>query len=209
MAAAARYVLKNLSPIGPTVPEEMSSPKHLWSGDWESEAAAAARERARRGVPVGAPEPAPAPKPEPAEPRPAIERRPLPRPRLTPILLVALAALVLAGGAYGVIALTGSSHPGAAAATRPTAWLGVNMETLPINRVMIAAVVPGSPADRAGLGPGDVITMINSRRVAAPGDVTAAISSLRPGDTVKIQVQRGPATYTTQATLQAQPANFP
>jgi predicted metalloprotease with PDZ domain len=185
----------------------MSSPKHLWSGDWESDSAAAARERAGRRIPVQESVAEPDPPAPPVRPRP--RARTLPRPRVTRTAALALAALLVAAGAYSLVSLIGSGSSSSVAAARPTPWLGVNMETLPVNRVMIAAVTPGSPADRAGLGPGDVITAINDRRVAAPGDVTAAISSLHPGDSVRIEVQRGPLTYTARATLALQPSNYP
>jgi len=124
-------------------------------------------------------------------------------------IVVVLAALLLAGGAWGLVALTGSDHTRSATTVKPTPWLGINMQTLPINRVMIVGVTPGSPADRAGLGPGDVITAINGQPVQAPGDVMSTVSKLKPGDTVKLQIQRGPVALSTQARLAAQPANYP
>jgi serine protease Do len=83
------------------------------------------------------------------------------------------------------------------------------METIPVNRVMIVSVTPGSPADRAGLGPGDLILGVNQHPVEAAGDVTAVLSRLKPGDSVSLQVQRGQVTLTTRAKLASQPSNYP
>src|SRR5947209_10546809 len=156
----------------------MTSPKHLWSGDWEAESAAAARERARRrgqgGEPVAAEAPPPPradpprqprpesprqARPEPPAPRPVELRPKRPRPRLKPTVIpILVGLLVVSAAAYGLAKLADSGGSPSAAITQHTPWLGVTMESLPINRVAIAAVTPGGPADRAGLGPGDVIT---------------------------------------------------
>jgi putative serine protease PepD len=122
---------------------------------------------------------------------------------------MAVAAVVIAGSAYGATRLLESSGAGPSAAASTAPWLGVQLESLPVDRVLITAVVPGGPADLAGLGPGDVITQINNRPVAAPGDVSADIAGLRPGEKVVIQIRRGAAVYTTQATLTTQPAGYP
>jgi hypothetical protein len=205
----------------------MTSPKHLWSGDWQEDSAALAEERARRRAqtvdPVEPPEP-----PEPSRLsiyaralallrrlRPRVTRpnlRPRPTPRVRRVaLLVAIAALLVAGAAYGLSALGGSSATGAASTTANASrsWLGVQTESLPVDRVLVSGVVPGSPADKAGLGPGDLINKIDNRPVSSPGDVEAMIGGLHPGDHVRIEVQRGPLTYTAQATLAASPSNSP
>jgi hypothetical protein len=217
----------------------MSPPKHLWSGDWESESAAAARERARRQAALPQPKPEPEPPEPPAEPRraavppraerpapqrPAPERPTPPRPaaaspapkrrertwtapklRTAPVVLAAAVLLILAAGAYGLSTLGGSDHK---AAPAHVAWLGADMQTLPINRVIITAVTPGSPADRVGLGPGDLITAINNQPVSSPGDVSTTIAHLQPGDAINLRIQRGPLTYSTRATLAQRPSNL-
>ncbi|MBV8988302.1 MAG: hypothetical protein JO372_07040, partial [Solirubrobacterales bacterium] len=162
----------------------MSSPKHLWSGDWQDESDALARELARRRATMPASE-----RSSPAEQRPAPERPPPPRQRPMPeqkerpasippsvtaipraprqrrprwplasislrrpriakppwlraALLAALGLLVLAGGAYGLASSLGSGSSHKQSATAGTPWLGVELESLPINRVVITAVVP-------------------------------------------------------------------
>jgi putative serine protease PepD len=55
----------------------------------------------------------------------------------------------------------------------------------------IGSVSNGSPADRAGLAQGDVVTAIDGKRVSSADDAVTAISSHRPGDELRISFQRG------------------
>ena len=51
---------------------------------------------------------------------------------------------------------------------------------------VVAGVVPGGPASKAGLVPGDVITSIGGRSVATSGDVLTALLPQAPGDSVQV-----------------------
>jgi serine protease Do len=62
---------------------------------------------------------------------------------------------------------------------------------LPVSRgVLVAAVTPGSAADRAGLRRGDVILAVKGRTVTDPRGLYAALGALKPGDSVPIYVHR-------------------
>jgi S1-C subfamily serine protease len=74
---------------------------------------------------------------------------------------------------------------------------------------MVVAVVPGSPAAAAGIHPGDVITGLDTEPIATPAIFVSAISGLRPGDTVDIQLQRGASQYTAHVVLAGRPAGTP
>ncbi|MDR0956073.1 MAG: trypsin-like peptidase domain-containing protein [Candidatus Nomurabacteria bacterium] len=63
------------------------------------------------------------------------------------------------------------------------------------------AVAAGSPADKAGLKNGDVITKINSTTLDSDHLMTSVIGGLQPGDSVKITYLRDGKTSTTTATL--------
>jgi S1-C subfamily serine protease len=69
----------------------------------------------------------------------------------------------------------------------------------------IVEVVPGSPADRAGLRVDDVITRIDQTEVEDSNDAGNAIGAHKPGDEIEIRVARGSETLTLKATLAERP----
>jgi S1-C subfamily serine protease len=75
--------------------------------------------------------------------------------------------------------------------------------------VVVTNVAPGSPADAAGLEPGDVITQIDSRAVNSPNDINSALAGMHAGQQVEIQYQRGPFADSAQVTLAARPSGSP
>ena len=56
------------------------------------------------------------------------------------------------------------------------------------NGVVVAQVVTGSPADQAGLEPGDVIVSANGKEVTTPDDLTKVIKGVPVGGTVNLNV---------------------
>ena len=62
-------------------------------------------------------------------------------------------------------------------------------------------VVSGSPADKAGIRQGDVITKINDVEVGPRGGVSSLIAEYAPGDTVEITLLRGGDTSSVRVTL--------
>ncbi|MBV9465971.1 MAG: PDZ domain-containing protein [Solirubrobacterales bacterium] len=192
----------------------MTGPRHLWSGDWQLESSAHAEELAARR-PHAAEPTQPTQPTEPTEPTQPRVRRPRRRFASGRTLrlgaAVVLVALLTGGAAYAVAStLTGSDRtPPAAAAAGGQPWLGVEMSSSPIGGAMVDRVIPGSPAEAAGIKPGDVITQIDTEPVAAPSIVSAAIAGLQPGDQVDIQLQRGPNPYTAHVTLASRPAGYP
>lgn len=66
-------------------------------------------------------------------------------------------------------------------------------------------VVAGSPADKAGLQGGDIITKINNILVDQKTSLSGALDQFQPGDTITLTVIRGGKTITLQATLGNQP----
>jgi len=65
----------------------------------------------------------------------------------------------------------------------------------------LVSVQGGSPAADAGLQAGDVITAVGDRPVTTSTELTAAVRTAQPGDTVTLTVRRGDQTLTVQATL--------
>ena len=64
-----------------------------------------------------------------------------------------------------------------------------------------AAVVSGSPADKAGLKDKDIITKINDQTVGTDGGVATIIGEFAPGDTVQVTYLRDGKEQTTKVTL--------
>jgi S1-C subfamily serine protease len=69
--------------------------------------------------------------------------------------------------------------------------------------ILIARVVPGSPADTAGLRPGDVIQQINNQPVTTAGAVQQLIEKSGVGANMQMQLQRNDKTL--QVTVQPGP----
>jgi membrane-associated protease RseP (regulator of RpoE activity) len=201
----------------------MTSPRHLWSGDWQRESAAAAEKLAGRQAPTEELSQAPTP-PPPKPPAPSPAARLLARMRgLRPrgAVLLAIAMLLSAAAGFAAVSLARSGDGGSpgtgnqpvastpARAAAP-AWLGVDTIDLPTaSGVTVVDVVPGSPADAAGLQPGDVITQIGGQAVQTPSDLQSSLAGMRAGQRVEIQYQRGPTSATTQATLAPRPLGGP
>ena len=81
-----------------------------------------------------------------------------------------------------IVAGHGSSrvHVGA------TAFLGIQVQGAGAGGLVVAGVVPGGPAEAAGLEAGDVITSVNGRAITTPGSLTSYLLTKKPGDTVTI-----------------------
>ena len=66
-----------------------------------------------------------------------------------------------------------------------------------------SAVVSGSPADRAGIKEGDVITKVNEIDVGQAGDVASLVGEYAPGDTIELTIFRDGRSQTLRVTLAA------
>ncbi|NJR74941.1 MAG: trypsin-like serine protease [Scytonema sp. CRU_2_7] len=69
--------------------------------------------------------------------------------------------------------------------------------------ILIVRVLPGSPADRAGIRPGDVIQQINNQSVTTANAVQQIIDKSGVGANVQMQLQRNDRTL--QVTVQPAP----
>ena len=77
-----------------------------------------------------------------------------------------------------------------AAAASGGAVLGVTLDPQYPNAAVVREIVLGSPAQRAGLRPGDMITSIDEKQVQSFNDVVTLIGSMQPGATVALQFVR-------------------
>jgi serine protease DegQ len=93
-------------------------------------------------------------------------------------------------------------------------WLGIRYspiepnQPLPVTGVLVGGVVPGSPAAKAGIQQGDVITQINDRKIDEADKVNYFITQHQPGDTITVTIWRKGQTLTQQVTLTKMPANL-
>ena len=89
----------------------------------------------------------------------------------------------------------------------PAAWLGVELALRPAGApgVLVRAVVPGSPAERAGVVANDVILSIDGQAVGRPAELVTIVSNQRPGARVGLTVLRGEQERLFAATLEPQP----
>ena len=85
----------------------------------------------------------------------------------------------------------------------PRPWLGVRVATGTGRGVSVEGVIPGGPADRAGLKEGDAIIRVEKTRVEAPADLQAAVAGYRPGETISLVVSRDDSRQTIKVALGA------
>jgi S1-C subfamily serine protease len=65
----------------------------------------------------------------------------------------------------------------------------------------LVQVVPGGPADRAGLKEGDVITLFQKELITSGDALTVAVSESQPGQTVTVRYIRSGLPHTASVTL--------
>lgn len=69
--------------------------------------------------------------------------------------------------------------------------------------LFVLQVVPGGPADQAGMAQGDIITEIDGASVSGPEALLDATLTKQPGDTIALQYQRDDASHQATLTLAA------
>ncbi|HXE60502.1 MAG TPA: trypsin-like peptidase domain-containing protein [Gemmatimonadaceae bacterium] len=92
-------------------------------------------------------------------------------------------------------------------------WLGIKLELPQTNSplealrfgVNVRAVVPGSPADGAGLKAGDILLRAGSRVLRNPFDWEAEKLDLRVGERVQLTVKRGDRQFPVTVTVSSLP----
>jgi serine protease DegQ len=97
-------------------------------------------------------------------------------------------------------------------------WMGVTTRALSeelvealrlpadLKGVLVAGVVQGAPADKAGVKPGDVILQVGERAVGSPDALLNAVAALKPDSKVQLQVQRSRELLQLEARVGRRPA---
>jgi putative serine protease PepD len=87
------------------------------------------------------------------------------------------------------------------------AYLGVRIaDTTDNSGAQVSQVLSGSPADKAGLQAGDVITAIDGKPVTTADDLTARVNTYKPGDKASLTVKRSGSTKTIDVTFGQRPS---
>ncbi len=74
-----------------------------------------------------------------------------------------------------------------------------------VKGALVAAVSPDSPAAKAGLQPGDVLTAVDGRDVATPRELARLVADEKPGRTAELSVLRDGGMQTVSVHLSALP----
>ena len=72
---------------------------------------------------------------------------------------------------------------------------------------LVASVVPGSPAERAGLRPGDVIIGFAGEEVESPKSLTRYAATVKPGTKTEIEVWRDGERETLEVAMGRSPSD--
>jgi Do/DeqQ family serine protease len=99
-------------------------------------------------------------------------------------------------------------------------WIGVEVQEITpavaesfrlgdARGTIIAGVLRGGPADRAGVKPGDLLTAINDVPVSDPQAMLNLVAGLAPGSSAKMRLQRQAQTLELTATVGRRPKPQP
>jgi S1-C subfamily serine protease len=65
----------------------------------------------------------------------------------------------------------------------------------------VTEVLPGGPAERAGIQAGDVVVKIGKTEIKSESDLRNAVGRSKPGDKIDVVIKRGEKEQTIQVTL--------
>ena len=97
-------------------------------------------------------------------------------------------------------------------------WMGVTTRALSeelvealrlpaeLKGVLVAGVVQGAPAEKAGVRPGDVILQVGERPVGSPDALLNAVAALKPDSKVVLRIQRSREELLVEARVGRRPA---
>lgn len=124
--------------------------------------------------------------------------------------LTASAAAILALAAFvAVPAFAGGAHCSGEKGASTTAWAGAYLQRTPTGAVTVAEIAGGSPAAKAGLKKGDIVTAVNGYDLADSKERAecASKASCNVGSSVTYTIQRGKSTKTVKVKLEQMPAD--
>ncbi len=84
-------------------------------------------------------------------------------------------------------------------------WLGVQCSDPVTPGAEVTTLLPGSPAVKAGLKPGDVVVAVDTHHVDSVADLQERLYTVAPGTTVQLHVERGAGQIVVTVTLAGSP----
>jgi len=107
----------------------------------------------------------------------------------------------------GQIRSGGSTAPSPAPTAAQRGFLGIAVQNAGGGGALVAGVQPGSPADLAGMAPGDVIVAVDGAVVDSASTLTSILQAHPPGDVVRVTWVDGLGLqYRASIRLEAPPA---
>jgi serine protease DegS/serine protease DegQ len=97
------------------------------------------------------------------------------------------------GAEYSDPAMTSQADPGA---------------SIPQHGVVVLEVLPGGPADKAGVRNGDVLMSIDGEEIANQAFLRSHEATLSPGEVVRLDIMRNGIPFSVELTLMQRPANY-
>jgi S1-C subfamily serine protease len=85
------------------------------------------------------------------------------------------------------------------------AYLGVSLDAR-ATAARVAEVRGGTPAQKAHLRAGDIVTAVDGTTIDSAEALTRAIDSHKPGDTVTVTIRRSGKNVTAQVKLASRPS---
>jgi serine protease Do len=82
-----------------------------------------------------------------------------------------------------------------------SAFLGISSKKAEKGGATVLEVTKGSPAEKAGIKKGDVITKVNETKIESPESLYETVHTLKPGDIIKVLFLRDGKEKTVSATL--------
>ena len=119
------------------------------------------------------------------------------------VAVLSLAAIV------AVPAFAGGAHCSGEKGASTTAWAGAWLQRSAAGAVTVAEIASGSPAAKAGLKKGDIVTAVNGYDLADRKDraMCSANAECNVGSTVTYTIQRGNSTKALKVKLTTMPAD--
>jgi hypothetical protein len=138
------------------------------------------------------------------------------RPRRLQARLIVIAVLAAVTGAAAMVSVEAATGAGGSGSPPQLgggsrAYLGVDIGTPLLGQpgALVEAVVPGSPAARAGVMAGDVIRSVAGVSVTSPQAAVVAIGAHRPGAVVVLGLDRIGQPMRLRVTLGTRPSGIP